>query len=119
MNKLPKVLQNEIWEYVHGDRPFWKKQFEHVRDELNCAIASAELRFWGSGNIVSAPRSTHIVNMAKDHDVMKMGYPRLNEFRQHHIKLGTFFVPDSLEEWAKHCSEWSSFVHPVVRHNLW
>jgi hypothetical protein len=24
MNRLPKVLQHEIWEYVHGDRAFWK-----------------------------------------------------------------------------------------------
>lgn len=31
MNRLPKVLQNEIWEYIRGDRAFWKMHFEkHV-----------------------------------------------------------------------------------------
>jgi hypothetical protein len=24
MDRLPKVLQNEIWEYVRGDRAYWK-----------------------------------------------------------------------------------------------
>jgi hypothetical protein len=28
MNGLPRVLQNEIWEYVHGDRAYWRNQFK-------------------------------------------------------------------------------------------
>jgi hypothetical protein len=27
MDRLPKVLQNEIWEYVRGDRAHWKDNF--------------------------------------------------------------------------------------------
>jgi hypothetical protein len=35
MNRLPKVLQNEIWEYVRGDRKFWqRRQFRLVLTEL-------------------------------------------------------------------------------------
>jgi hypothetical protein len=32
MNRLPSVLQKEIWEYVRGDRAFWKQQFESCLD---------------------------------------------------------------------------------------
>jgi hypothetical protein len=35
MNRLPKVLQNEIWEYVRGDRAFFKSQFQIVMTELS------------------------------------------------------------------------------------
>lgn len=35
MNRLPAVLQKEIWEYVHGDRPFWKQQLNMVMAELS------------------------------------------------------------------------------------
>jgi hypothetical protein len=27
MDRLPVVLQNEIWEYVRGDRAYWKQKF--------------------------------------------------------------------------------------------
>jgi hypothetical protein len=30
MNRLPKVLQNEIWEYVRGDRAYWKQTFTNM-----------------------------------------------------------------------------------------
>jgi hypothetical protein len=30
MDQLPAVLQKEIWEYVRGDRAFWKEQFSKV-----------------------------------------------------------------------------------------
>jgi hypothetical protein len=30
MNKLPQVLQKEIWEYVRGDREYWKIQHDIV-----------------------------------------------------------------------------------------
>jgi hypothetical protein len=35
MNRLPKVLQTEIWEYVRGDRAFFKSQFQIVMTELS------------------------------------------------------------------------------------
>jgi hypothetical protein len=28
MDRLPKVLQNEIWEYVRGDKTFWRQSFK-------------------------------------------------------------------------------------------
>jgi hypothetical protein len=34
MNRLPKVLQNEIFEYIHGDRFHWKAEFTFVLFEL-------------------------------------------------------------------------------------
>lgn len=30
MNRLPAVLQKEIWEYVRGDSKYWKQQFSKV-----------------------------------------------------------------------------------------
>lgn len=48
MNRLPKVLQNEIWEYVHGGRIYWKQQFKqtilkvipHINQNLRNKIAA-------------------------------------------------------------------------------
>jgi hypothetical protein len=44
MNELPRVLQNEIWEYVRGDRAFWKKQYasavEWIWDRRRCVEIS-------------------------------------------------------------------------------
>jgi ribosomal protein L37AE/L43A len=34
MNRLPKVLRLEIWEYVRGDRAYWKEQFAMTLDDL-------------------------------------------------------------------------------------
>jgi hypothetical protein len=39
MNRLPKVLQNEVWEYVHGDRVYWKQQFKLPMRELLCHLS--------------------------------------------------------------------------------
>jgi hypothetical protein len=35
MNRLPKVLQTEIWEYVRGDRKFWMTRFKEVMEDLD------------------------------------------------------------------------------------
>lgn len=43
MNRLPKVLQNEIWEYVHGDRAYWRNEFRHVMLELESRIPQYHL----------------------------------------------------------------------------
>jgi hypothetical protein len=42
MDRLPKVLQNEIWEYVRGDRAYWKQQFQPVIHNLT----PVEPRVW-------------------------------------------------------------------------
>jgi hypothetical protein len=34
MNRLPKVLQNEIWEYVRGDRAYWKQTLTESLDSV-------------------------------------------------------------------------------------
>jgi hypothetical protein len=36
MNRLPKVLQTEIREYVRGDRAHWRNQFNVTMAELSC-----------------------------------------------------------------------------------
>jgi hypothetical protein len=36
MNQLPAVLQKEIWEYVRGDRAYWKQQFSNVMAKIRC-----------------------------------------------------------------------------------
>jgi hypothetical protein len=52
MNRLPKVLQNEIWEYVRGDRAYWKRQFKqtvlkviiHINQELRKRVHDCRTR---------------------------------------------------------------------------
>jgi hypothetical protein len=34
MDRLPRVLQTEIWEYVRGDRAYWKAQHQQTVDHL-------------------------------------------------------------------------------------
>jgi hypothetical protein len=34
MDRLPRVLRNEIFEYVHGDRAHWKNEFRYVLWEV-------------------------------------------------------------------------------------
>jgi hypothetical protein len=38
MNRLPQVLQNEIWEYVRGDRAYWKQQFSSLVNQFFPAV---------------------------------------------------------------------------------
>jgi hypothetical protein len=33
MNNLPQVLQNEIWDYVRGDRAYWKQLHSAIVNE--------------------------------------------------------------------------------------
>jgi hypothetical protein len=42
MNQLPGVLQKEIWEYVRGDRAYWKQQF---------SIVTAKLKRWNFSRV--------------------------------------------------------------------
>jgi hypothetical protein len=35
MDQLPSVLQKEIWEYVRGDRAYWKTKYERVLIHLD------------------------------------------------------------------------------------
>jgi hypothetical protein len=35
MDELPAVLQKEIWEYVRGDRSFWKSKMDQVLPKLH------------------------------------------------------------------------------------
>jgi hypothetical protein len=42
MNNLPAVLQNEIWEYVRGDRAFWKSQHKLVIEQIEKLIKVKE-----------------------------------------------------------------------------
>jgi hypothetical protein len=42
MNRLPIVLQKEIWEYVQGDRAYWKSRFQCMVNHLEIIIDFAE-----------------------------------------------------------------------------
>lgn len=45
MNRLPKVLQLEIWEYVHGDRTFWRQRFRQCMTEIGQPIRNIRHSF--------------------------------------------------------------------------
>jgi hypothetical protein len=48
MNRLPAVLQCEIWEYVGGDRAHWKRQFKLSMRELLCHLSQLQWqKQWG------------------------------------------------------------------------
>jgi hypothetical protein len=38
MDQLPKVLQKEIWEFVRGDRAYWKQQFSNVVAKVRSVV---------------------------------------------------------------------------------
>jgi hypothetical protein len=42
MNRLPTVLQKDIWDHVHGDRAYWKTRFDHAVDEFEAHIPHAQ-----------------------------------------------------------------------------
>jgi hypothetical protein len=42
MDRLPRVLQNEIWEYVRGDRTFWKTKHKLVIDHIQKLISKKQ-----------------------------------------------------------------------------
>jgi hypothetical protein len=68
MNRLPKVLQNEIWEYVRGDRAFFKSQFQIVMTELlfklpeihrmHAQMLQDQIWFTGTNSVWSGHRSS-------------------------------------------------------------
>jgi hypothetical protein len=49
MNRLPKVLQNEIWEYVRGDRAYWKQAFSANWIKLNPKWEHLSEHFFNGG----------------------------------------------------------------------
>jgi hypothetical protein len=48
MDKLPQVLQKEIWEYVRGDREYWKIQHDIMVLGLRCDNHEAAAAFWSN-----------------------------------------------------------------------
>jgi hypothetical protein len=70
MNRLPKVLQTEIFEYVRGDRAFFKQQFQIVMTELSFHSPRRHFRqakmlkdpslFSGENITCGSPRSGHM-----------------------------------------------------------
>jgi hypothetical protein len=88
MNELPQVLQKEIWEYVHGDRAYWKQQFntvlkvvihinQHLRKQVDrCRHADVEVARaeigdvsvglrkweWGGDTVATCNQRTHEIN---------------------------------------------------------
>jgi hypothetical protein len=66
MQRLPAVLQNEIWTYVRGDRAFWKTQYDQVVIHLLGAIDLAEEEIFLID--FSTPKSSAILsNHARHH----------------------------------------------------
>jgi hypothetical protein len=66
MNQLPQVLQKEIWEYVRGDRTFWKQQFQKAADHVECLghFSRSEIvlghETMAPGSVMLKWRKTHI-----------------------------------------------------------
>jgi hypothetical protein len=57
MERLPRVLQNEIQEYVRGDGAHWKAQFEHTLNDLRLRFSLLQRTFFGSSMVQAGSMS--------------------------------------------------------------
>jgi hypothetical protein len=77
MDRLPRVLQNEIWEYVRGDRKFWQhRQFRLVLAELTTRSASVDELYNEHYD-----ENDNELNAEINEELKR----RIVEFRQHHL----------------------------------
>jgi len=64
MDKLPQVLQKEIWEYVRGDRAYWRTQFQKAADHLEDLGHTAARRIYCDEEVLS--RSSMMLKRHKE-----------------------------------------------------
>jgi hypothetical protein len=76
MNRLPAVLQKEIWEYVRGDRAFWKTQYQNVINHLLASIDRAETCLF-----------VYDISSAKSHLILEYHKTVLETFGEKFIKF--------------------------------
>jgi hypothetical protein len=110
MNRLPAVLQKEIWEYVRGDRAYFRGQFQSVVDQLNGAVERIEQSTFGPGGGPEQTRTERLTNLVAmfrgivhfDWDV-----PRFMKFQ--HQTHGQLFA-DNGAEYSQKCREWTPWI---------
>jgi hypothetical protein len=114
MDQLPQVLQKEIWEYVRGDRAFWKSQYELVVDSLELILDYVE-----NMSMANTTRVNMFMSRAKSEIPLCLSLGRkIRRFRQY---LSTLAIPmyidgdeDTSNVHWRHWYDWS-MVDNVTR----
>jgi hypothetical protein len=105
MNRLPAVLQKEIWEYVHGDRAFWKTQYELVLESLENACDFRHKR------VISRSHYAEWNHCVLDSQSINPGRGKLiREFRRYLSSIDVPVTPDTSEEWKIHVDMWRQWL---------
>jgi hypothetical protein len=109
MNELPQVLQKEIWEYVRGDRVFWKSQYELVVDLLEHMIDGVDitpLKFQAN------TRSEALMRYARDATCLRLSDGRrVRRFRRYLSTLNIpLYIDEDSEQRTSHWNKWRSWL---------
>jgi hypothetical protein len=111
MNDLPRVLQNEIWEYVRGDRRYWKqKHQELVTDQMNILIDVAEHKVFLRDSDLHMPcsKTEMLLRVRRLYDECWWS-KQIPEFMVHqHRHAGQLFA-DTKEEFQRKCREFDDW----------
>lgn len=105
MNRLPAVLQKEIWQYVRGDRAFWKTQYELVLDEFDTACDLRHCRV-----TIQAPDRDPAWSRCVADSRKWPGFGKfIRAFRRYLSSINVPMFPDSCEEWDIHADLWGKW----------
>jgi hypothetical protein len=114
MNELPRVLQNEIWEYVRGDRAFWKSQYELVVDQWEHMIQSvdnAPIKFHWPANTRTGALMQYIKDRAC---LIPFEGRRIRRFRRYLSSVNIQLYVDDEEDMSDvHWRHWCDWVFHV------
>lgn len=109
MNRLPAVLQKEIWEYVHGDRAFWKTQYEIVLDFMEDLFDRADdMAVFNDKNNAMPWRISHSRLVHRKRDLLSGS--RLRKFRRYLSRFNEPIYADLPEERSLHRHVWFVFA---------
>jgi hypothetical protein len=113
MNRLPRVLQNEIWEYVRGDRAFWRNLHEDVMTELD---AVHDFQFYYRCVDPTNRKGTWqaCIREVTRFERVRPSRDRVREFRRYLSSLDMLIVPENYTEWRKLHDIWEDWKegHP-------
>jgi hypothetical protein len=110
MNRLPAVLQKEIWEYVRGDRAYWRTQFTNVMEQLEQIIELIEDEFHDGVNMSSwQSRTSGIVANAKSRLNWRLEPFPVLSWRRFLSRHNHPMYCDSLADYRIHVQAFSEF----------
>jgi hypothetical protein len=104
MNGLPRVLQDEIWEHVRGDRAYWRQRHQElVTDRMNVLIEIME----ANGGMI-LPRHEILVYRANT-PISPGSWPFVPQFMKYQHRTHGQLFADTYEEYGRKLEQRRSF----------